>query len=148
MNPEAEIMENPTINKSFSALKFLLSTSSLDQYTPLVYPHYTTSNTTSLSSILSSNPDYCYYKDQSNTVTTMSCIQDNQALPCVCNDESCDNEYQNARNVLIFVEEAYKIIMNLKNASLQPGYKFRIFAAPYSCQQSYRAIEVVQKNIQ
>jgi hypothetical protein len=70
-NTEAEIMEDPTINKSFSTLTFLLSLSFPDQYSPLLDPHFASSNVTSCSSVLSSNLDYYYHKYQPDTIPTM-----------------------------------------------------------------------------
>jgi hypothetical protein len=61
-NTQAEILEDPTINKLFSTLTFQLTPPSRDQYSPLSYPRFTTSNTISSSSVLSSEPGYCNYK--------------------------------------------------------------------------------------
>jgi hypothetical protein len=59
---EAEIMEDTTINKSFSTLTFLPLSSVPDQYSHLSYPYFTTSIATSSFIVLSSNPDYYHYQ--------------------------------------------------------------------------------------
>jgi hypothetical protein len=146
-NIEVEIMEDPTINKSISALTSLLIPSSPDQYSPLSYPRFTTSNATSSSSIFSSNPGYCNYKYQPNTIATMSGKQGHQALYSVHDDKEYDYEHQNGRHVPIFEEEAYKVITALADAGLQLGYKFSVFTAPCSWRLSHTAIEEAQENI-
>jgi hypothetical protein len=140
---EAEIMKDPTINKSFSALTFLLSPPSPDQYSPLSYACFTTSNTISSSSVLSSDPDWCNYEHLTDTIATMLGLQDHQALSTVCDDEGYNCERHNGRHVPIFREEAYKIITALEDASLQLGCKFSGFTAPYSHQPSQTAIKEV-----
>jgi hypothetical protein len=117
-NTEAEIMEDSTINKLFSALTLLLSPPSPDQYSPLSYPHFTTSNATSSSSVLSSHSGYCNYQYQPDTITAMLDIQDYQASSSLCDEEGYDCEHQNGRHVSIFGKEAYKIITALEDASL------------------------------
>jgi hypothetical protein len=74
VNIEAGIMEDPTINKSFSALTFQLLLSSQDLYLPLSYPHSTTSNAIFYPLVLSSDPGNYYYKYQPDTITGMSGI--------------------------------------------------------------------------
>jgi hypothetical protein len=140
-------MEDPTINKLFSALKFLVSLPSPDQYLPLSYPCFTTSNATSSSSVLSSDPGYCNYQYQPDTITAMSGIQDYQAPSSVCDDEGYDCKHQNGQHVPIFGEEAYKIITTLEDTSLQLGSGFSDFTDPYSCQLSQAALEDAQKNL-
>jgi hypothetical protein len=54
-------MEDPIINKSFSALTFSLISSYSDYYSPPSHPYYTSSNTASSSLVLISDPSYCYY---------------------------------------------------------------------------------------
>jgi hypothetical protein len=128
---EEEIMEDPTIKKSFSALTFLLTLSSLDQYSPLLYSYFTTSNIISSYSVLTSHSGSCYYKYQHDTITTMSGIVDDQAPSCFCNNEGYNCKYQDSRHVPIFREEAYKVNTTLENASLQLEQVYRIFIAPY-----------------
>jgi hypothetical protein len=111
-------MEDQTINRLFSVLTFLLLPTSSDQYSPLLYPDYTTSNTTSPFLILSSDPSYCYYKHQPNTITAISGIKDYKAPSSGCDNEGYDREYQNGRHFSIFGEDAYNIVTTLKNASL------------------------------
>jgi hypothetical protein len=145
---EAEIMEDLTINKSYSALTFLLSSSFPDQYSPLSYPRFATSTATSSSSVLSFDPDYCYYKHQPNTIASILGMPDHQGPAAVCDDDGYDHEYQDARHVPIFQEEAYKVITTLGNTSLQLRLEFSVFMASYPCQPSRAAIEEVQKKIE
>jgi hypothetical protein len=96
---------------------------------------------------LSSDPDYCNYQHQPDTIATILGIQDHQAPSCVCDDKGCDYEHQNNRQVPIFGKEAYKIITTLEDTSLQLGGEFSVFTVFYSCQPSQAALEEVQKNI-
>jgi hypothetical protein len=57
-----EIMEDPTINKSFSAVTFLLTSSFSDYYSAFSFPYFTTSNAKSSSSVFTSDLDNCYYE--------------------------------------------------------------------------------------
>jgi hypothetical protein len=66
----------------------------------------------------------------------MSGIKDYQAPSSVCDNEGCDHKHPNGRHVPIFGEEAYKIITALEDASLQLGYEFSVFTAPYCHQPS------------
>jgi hypothetical protein len=143
-----EIIEVPTINKSFSAFTFLLLLSFSDLYSPLSYPYFTTSNTTSSFLVLSSDPSYCHYKHQPDTIAAMSDISDHQAPSSFCDDEGCDCEYQDGRHVPIFGEEAYKVITTLEGTSLQLRHEFSVSTTSNSCQPSHTAIEKLQKNIQ
>jgi hypothetical protein len=145
-NTKAEIMEDQTINKSFSALTILLSPSQ-DQYLPLSYPHFTTSNTTSSSSVLYSDPGYCNYQHQPDTIAAMSGIKDHQVPSSVCDNDGCNHKHHNDRHVPIFGEEAYKIITALKDTSLQLGRKFRVFSGPNFRQALQAALQEAQKNI-
>jgi hypothetical protein len=97
---------------------------------------------------LSSDPDYCHYKHQPDTIAAILGIQDHQAPSSVCDDKGCDCQYQDGRHVPILKNEVYKVITALEDASLLPGHGFSIFTVLYSCQPSHTAIEKVQQNIQ
>jgi hypothetical protein len=86
---------------------------------------------TSSSLILSSDLDYYYYEYQPDTILAMSGIQDHQASFSVCDNEGCNHEHQDGRDVPIFEEEAYKVFITaLEDASLQLRCGFSIFTAP------------------
>jgi hypothetical protein len=146
-NTEAEIMEDSTINELFSTLILLLSPPFPDQYSLLSYPWFTTSNTTSLSLVLSSDPSYCNYQYQPDTIATMTGIQEHQAPSSVCDNEGCNRKHHNGWYVPIFGEGAYKIISALEDASLHLGREFNAFTAPCSCQPSQVALEEAKRNI-
>jgi hypothetical protein len=118
IDTEEKIMKVPTINKLFSTFTFLLTLLSTGQYSFLSFPDFTTSNTTFFSSVLISDSDYCHYKDQADTIVTISGIPEDQCPSSICNNKRYDCEHQDSRHFPIFGKEVYKIISALENTNL------------------------------